>query len=381
MLQNIHETIHKRLSDIFSDKSKEYITSTIITHTHRGNDARILLLAPGLRESITDYMNSDDGHTLIVTTAHLQSEVLQQHIINNDSVTQSSVHDSGTHIPYIIIPSPENIPSEKSEALDFLSNNSRRNDAHKAVRIEITPERLNLRIVEANHEIMPIEGSFKAIPADPFQEEASMITALNYPSDTQEVTAIAMMWINEAGDVQGLYKLLAGPVKNLPAEVSLDSYRLSVHQLKNDELHNQIRKLSFDILGSKVDKERLQRWEEKSPLFIVTSAVPESIDGECDQSDFDDIVIHPEEPSLKRKIDRKHELVFPHPDNPEIEIQVIEPGCPSKVTFVHPSGKKEIEVENSVKPTVKETERPAKQVCYNYQQCCLNTHTWPTIGR
>ena len=130
-----------------------------------------------------------------------------------------------------------------------------------------------MRVLSENAEVMTVRGIFEVeSPPDPFEDLMVSLNDLNLTTDSQDVTVLAMLWENSRGEQHALFKYTAGAQLDLPEERS-DSYQLTSRQLKNDKLHELIRKKSKHMLSQNMTSDRIEAWEEESPLFIVTSDV------------------------------------------------------------------------------------------------------------
>ena len=332
-LCSLHGTIQQSLRDSLADKSWMHVTSTIASHSYQDQIESILMLATDFRESIVDYRDNVNDHTLKVTAAHFQSQDLHKRIKQISSLSTTLEGSASFLASCVTTKVPETLPSDKHGLLQLIKqakpiqNNS---SVLNGVQVEILFEQiplLSVRVLSENAEVMTVRGIFEVeSPPDPFEDLMVSLNDLNLTTDSQDVTVLAMLWENSIGEQHALFKYTAGAQLDLPEERS-DSYQLTSRQLKNDKLHELIRKNSKHMLSQNMTSDRIEAWEKESPLFIVTSEVPDSA---CD--DIADMLIQPEWMDNKEESGGRSVLLFRHPTETDTEIEVIEPASPAKVT-------------------------------------------------
>ena len=176
-----------------------------------------------------------------------------------------------------------------------------------------------------------MKGCFEAQPdPEPFEEIMRELSKLDLRTDTQIVTVIAMLWENDDGEESGIFKFLAGTSSAFPEEKS-ESFLLRCKTLKNNSLYELVRIHCQHKLSQTMDSTRVELWESKSPLFVVTSEVPDVTLLADDV--FSDIAIAPERLEKKEQSDHQQVFVFRHPYETDVEIEITEPASPSPVRF------------------------------------------------
>ena len=340
------------------------MTLTILSYIRKGHGKQDedtnethLLVAAEKRACVMDYMDCAEGYALMMTSPHLQSkELLKQVMANNDS---------DIPVPHIFINNVDKLLS--LDTINF-SQIVGQKPPNTNLKIDIEQQGSFAVVNDAGKEIINVNCSFVALPTpNPFDDVVEAIEELDKPNDSKQVTVTAMMWGNNDNEVEGLFKLMAGPVDNLPSDGDVNSCRFVFREFLNDEMHDQIRLLSQDCLGQFFDKSDLESWEAKSPLFIVTTSVPENCDEESGFG-LESIAITP-------TIDENHArkvVVFSHPEKLETAIKVEEPASPTKTKYV--SGNKVLREEQYSRKAEGLPQREAKsekkvRINYNTQLC------------
>lgn len=167
-----------------------------------------------------------------------------------------------------------------------------------------------------------VNGSFTVMKTDAtIADIVKPLDMLNHPESSKIVTVIVMAVTDSSGELLTLYKFSAGDMKDNPESIG-ENWMLFKVNFTNDQVFEQIQQMCRVNFFKHLEKGLMEKWEEESPLFIVTDAF--SI-GDTERL----FKVKPIKPDLPDSGTGRKKYAFRHPCSDTMFFHVYEPASPA----------------------------------------------------
>ena len=330
----LHGELHEILADGNMDfPSADVTTCTLISYHYQSKNHHILLLVKGYVPSIVDYLRYVDHLTLKITTTHSRNSFLVD-LFNCDR--KQSRKDS-----HLVFGNAEKVVrGQFDKALVEANLISSRSASevlyvHDLLCLELKTDEdsvLTCTMSGKGTTLCSVTGSLESVSVpNEFESMASLLHNLDEPEDFEEVTAVMMAVKQKNGKVLAIYMFLSGYLEQDVKEKEDGMWMINTVHLKNDTLCQMICEQCVNTLGKIFHAEQLtaaiNRWENKSMFFAITTSVPEY---NCDG--MEQLHALPLDHSRDSTVDATHNecYVVCHPYDHTMLIRIFEPHNPGK---------------------------------------------------
>ena len=232
-----------------------------------GDERHLLILAPGYRSMIPNYMSNKDGVAFKITTSHARGEFTVDSIkkVVNDMSLDVAVKAMFDRVEMVDMTKTSNIIN--SHGLSF-----EHKDQDQVIVISLLDcnNREVLDTVEASYvdELMP----------DQVSRLVSRIEHLNKPAEEKQVTVVAFYIKQEDGQILSLFKYLSGQLDNDECpELSNATGAVRTIHLTNNTIFDQITVHCEQKFFTTLDTSMALKWRDESLYFVVTCLQPQDI--------------------------------------------------------------------------------------------------------
>ena len=313
--------------------SADVTTCTLISYHYESKNHHILLLVKGYVPSIVDYLRYVDHLTLKITTTHSRNSFLVD-LFNRDR--KQSQKDS-----HLVFGNAEEVVRGQFDKALVEANLISSRSASEVLYVH---DLLSLKLKTDEDSVITctmsgkgttlcsVTGSLESVSVpNEFESMASLLHNLDEPEDFEEVTAVMMAVKQKNGKVLAMYMFLSGYLEQDVKEKEDGMWMITTVHLKNDTLRQMICEQCVNTLGKIFQGEQLtaaiNRWENKSMFFAITTSVPEY---NCDG--MEQLHALPLDHSRDSTVDATHYecYVVCHPYDHTMLIRIFEPHSPGK---------------------------------------------------